>query len=48
MCPLLFDFGLTELSGAVILDPDMAETFILESGTMIMLDNIAVSRYLKL
>ena len=48
LCPLLFDFGLTELSGAVILDPDMAETFILESGTMIMLDNIAVSRYLKL
>ncbi|WED25771.1 DUF364 domain-containing protein [Vibrio sp. DW001] len=48
LCPLLFNFGLTELSGAVIIDADAAETFILESGTMIMLDNIAVSRHLIL
>ncbi len=48
LCPLLFNFGLTELSGAVIIDADAAETFILESGTMIMLDHIAESRYLTL
>lgn len=47
LCPLLFDFGLTELSGAVIIDPDAAETFVLESGTMIMLDHLAKSRYLR-
>lgn len=47
LCPLLFNFGLTEISGAVIIDPDAAETFILESGSMIMHDHIAQSRYLK-
>lgn len=44
--PLLFDHGLDEIFGAVILDPEAAETFIRESGTMIMLDHIATTRTL--
>lgn len=47
LCPLLFDFGITEISGAVIIDANATETFILESGSMIMLEHIAQSRYLK-
>lgn len=47
LCPYLFDFGLDEISGAVVLNADAAELFILESGTMIMLDHIAQSRYLR-
>ena len=46
-CPLLFDHGLDEVFGAVILDPEAAEKFILESGTMIMLDHIATTRTLR-
>lgn len=46
-CPVLFNYGLDEVFGAVIIDPDAAETFILESGTMIMLDHIATSRTLR-
>lgn len=47
LCPLLFEFGLNEVSGAVVLDADATEEFILESGTMIMLDHIAESRYIS-
>ncbi len=47
LCPTLFDYGLNEISGAVILDPDAAESFIMETGTMIMLDHIASSQYLS-
>lgn len=47
LCPLLLDHGLDELSAAVILDPDAAERFICESGTMIMRDEIARSAYLR-
>lgn len=46
LSPTLFDFGINEISGAVVTDPDMAETFILETGTMIMLDHMAESRYM--
>lgn len=45
--PLVFSHGLDEVFGAVILDPDAAETFILESGTMIMRDHIATTRTLR-
>ncbi|MDC5818785.1 DUF364 domain-containing protein [Vibrio europaeus] len=47
LCPLLFQFGLDEISGAVVVNADAAESFILESGTMIMLEHIAQSRYLS-
>lgn len=47
LCPLLLDHGLDELSAAVILDPDAAERFICESGTMIMRNEIARSAYLR-
>lgn len=46
-CPILFDHGIDELFGAVIKDPDAAERFILETGTMIMLDHIATNRTLR-
>lgn len=45
--PILFEHGVDEVFGAVIVDPDAAETFILESGTMIMLDHIATNRTLR-
>ncbi len=47
LCPLLLDHGLHEVSAAVIKDADAAEEFICETGTMIMLDHIAKSVYLK-
>lgn len=47
LCPLLLDHGLDELSTAVILDPEAAERFVFESGTMIMRDKIARSAYLR-
>lgn len=46
-CPLLLGHGLDEVFGAVILDPEAAENFILESGTMIMLDSVATTRTLR-
>ncbi|MEM7461653.1 MAG: DUF364 domain-containing protein [Pseudomonadota bacterium] len=46
-CPVILDYGLDEVFGAVIIDPDAAEQFIVESGTMIMLDHIARSRCLR-
>lgn len=46
-CPILFDHGIEETSGAVITDPDAAEAFIIETGTMIMLDHIARPRCLR-
>ena len=46
-CPIVFDHGIDETSGAVIVDPDAAEKFIIETGTMIMLDHIARSRCLR-
>ena len=46
-CPALFDHGIDEVFGAVIKDPDAAESFIVESGTMIMLDHIATNRTLR-
>lgn len=45
--PILFAHGIDEVFGAVILDPEAAERFILESGTMIMLDHIATTRTLR-
>ncbi|MBS9782499.1 MAG: hypothetical protein KGV43_01695 [Arcobacter sp.] len=40
LCPLLLDCGFSQISGCVIHDPNEAERFISESGTMIMLDTI--------
>ncbi len=48
LCPVLFDFGITEISGAVVIDAEAAEQFICESGTMIMLETLAKSQYMKL
>ncbi|MEM7320698.1 MAG: DUF364 domain-containing protein [Pseudomonadota bacterium] len=45
--PIFFDHGIDEVFGAIVLDPDAAERFILESGTMIMLDHIATTRTLR-
>ena len=45
--PIVFDHGIDETSGAVIIDPEAAEKFIIETGTMIMLDHIAQSRCLR-
>ena len=45
--PILFGHGIDEVFGAVILDPDEAERFIIEGGTMIMLDHIATTRTLR-
>lgn len=46
-CPLVFGHGIDETFGAVIIDPDAAEKFIIETGTMIMLDHIAKSFCLR-
>ena len=46
-CPIILDHGIDETYGAVIVDPDAAEAFIVETGTMIMLDHIAQSRCLQ-
>lgn len=46
-CPVVLDHGLDETFGAVVIDPDAAERFILETGTMIMLDRIARGRSLR-
>lgn len=47
LCPLLFKCGLDEISAAIIKNPDAAEAFILETGTMIMLDHITETAYLR-
>ncbi len=47
LCPLLLKYGLHEISAAVIQNADAAEEFICETGTMIMLDHIAKSVYLR-
>lgn len=47
LCPLLFSHGIDELSVAIITDPDAAERFACETGTMIMRNEIARSAYLK-
>lgn len=47
LCPLLLDHGLDELSAAIITDPDAAERFASETGTMIMRDEIARSTYMN-
>lgn len=47
LCPLLFDHGLDALSAAIVTDPDAAERFACETGTMIMRDEIARSAYLN-
>ncbi|MEM7391144.1 MAG: DUF364 domain-containing protein, partial [Verrucomicrobiota bacterium] len=47
LCPPLLNHGVDEISAAVIHDADAAETFIHETGSMIMLDSIATSMYLK-
>ena len=46
LCPRLFDYGLDEISGAVVIDPEATERFILETGTMIMLDHLMKTIYL--
>lgn len=46
-CPYLFDYGIDEVFGAVVLDAEAAEHFVVESGTMIMLDGIATNRSLR-
>ncbi len=43
LCPLLLDYGFSQISGCVVHDPEEAQRFISESGTMIMLDNITKS-----
>lgn len=47
LCPLILGHGITEVSAAVIQDAHAAEEFITESGTMIMLEHIAKSAYLR-
>lgn len=45
--PILLEFGLDETFGTVIIDPEAAEDFIIETGTMIMLDHIASTRSIR-
>lgn len=47
LCPFLLGDDINEISGAVIVNADAAEQFIVETGTMIMLDHIAHDRYLR-
>lgn len=46
-CPLLFDHGIDEISAITITNPDAAERFICETGTMIMRDDMARSIYMQ-
>lgn len=46
-CPLILAPGLHETFGAVIVDADAAETFVPETGTMIVPDRIARTRSLR-
>lgn len=45
--PLVLAHGPDETAGAVIVDPDAAETFVLDTGTMIVPDRIARTRSLR-
>ncbi len=40
LCPLLLDYGFSQISASVIHDANEAERFISESGSMIMIDSI--------
>ncbi len=46
-CPALFDHGIDEIAAEAIVGPDAAERFILETGTMIMREEIARSFWLR-
>ncbi len=41
LCPLLLDHGLNEVSALIITDPEAAESFVSQSGAMIMLDHLS-------
>jgi uncharacterized protein (DUF4213/DUF364 family) len=43
LCPAILKHGLDESCGLVVIDPEATEQFILESGTMIMLDHLTHS-----
>ncbi|WED23915.1 DUF364 domain-containing protein [Vibrio sp. JC009] len=47
LCPQLLKYGLTEISGSVVVDPDATEQFICESGTMIMIPGLTKSVHLR-
>ena len=47
LCPRLFNYGLDEISGAVVIDPEATEQFILETGTMVMLEHLMKKIYLR-
>lgn len=46
-CPVLFDHGLDEIAASAIIDPDAAEQFVLETGTMIMRDHMVQSFWMR-
>ncbi|QSH58954.1 hypothetical protein A0J47_019880 [Photobacterium damselae subsp. damselae] len=46
LCPILFDYGIDEISGLIMKNPTKVMQFIAESGAMIMLDDLVESRYL--
>ena len=43
LCPVLLDYGLDDVSGNVVVHRDATEQFILETGTMIMRDDLTQS-----
>ena len=46
LCPRIFPMGLDEISGLAVIDPEATERFIIETGTMIMLEHLMTAYYL--